>query len=230
MRKQALALTAIFLAGVGVTPASAASVTSSYDNYISFVSNTSWDSPGVKPFDVSLGTLTGVHVDYTSYLNQAIIGSYSYDESGEAATAVLLYDVAGTRTFDLNGSSLAFEYAQSGSYLFGLSSDPIGNDVINAESVYGSFDLPAQELSNFTGGSTIVLVGDWSFSFKKRGELVDAGVIGGYSLQETTLIERLTVTYFYTAAAVPEPATWALMLVGFGTVGMTMRKRRIALA
>lgn len=28
------------------------------------------------------------------------------------------------------------------------------------------------------------------------------------------------------AAAVPEPATWAMMLVGFGAIGLSMRKRR----
>jgi hypothetical protein len=28
-----------------------------------------------------------------------------------------------------------------------------------------------------------------------------------------------------TAAAVPEPATWALMLMGFGAVGYSMRRR-----
>jgi hypothetical protein len=27
-------------------------------------------------------------------------------------------------------------------------------------------------------------------------------------------------------AAVPEPATWALMLIGFGGIGMAMRRRR----
>ena len=31
-------------------------------------------------------------------------------------------------------------------------------------------------------------------------------------------------------AAVPEPATWALMLGGFGLAGMTLRRRRTALA
>ena len=31
-------------------------------------------------------------------------------------------------------------------------------------------------------------------------------------------------------AAVPEPATWALMLAGFGMVGYAMRRRRIAFA
>jgi hypothetical protein len=27
-------------------------------------------------------------------------------------------------------------------------------------------------------------------------------------------------------AAVPEPATWAMMLLGFGAIGLSMRKRR----
>jgi hypothetical protein len=35
-------------------------------------------------------------------------------------------------------------------------------------------------------------------------------------------IQRLTVT---TAGAVPEPATWAMMIVGFGAIGLTMRRK-----
>jgi hypothetical protein len=34
------------------------------------------------------------------------------------------------------------------------------------------------------------------------------------------------ITGFIQAAAVPEPATWALMLVGFGGIGFAMRRRR----
>jgi hypothetical protein len=37
------------------------------------------------------------------------------------------------------------------------------------------------------------------------------------------ILDNVTLT-----AAVPEPATWALMLIGFGAVGSTMRRRRAA--
>jgi type VI secretion system secreted protein VgrG len=32
------------------------------------------------------------------------------------------------------------------------------------------------------------------------------------------------------AGAVPEPASWAMLIVGFGAVGTTLRRRRVALA
>ena len=38
---------------------------------------------------------------------------------------------------------------------------------------------------------------------------------------------NVQITYDYAAAAVPEPAAWALMLAGFGIVGGAMRRRRV---
>jgi hypothetical protein len=32
------------------------------------------------------------------------------------------------------------------------------------------------------------------------------------------------------AAAVPEPATWAMMILGFGGIGVLQRRRRVRLA
>jgi len=43
----------------------------------------------------------------------------------------------------------------------------------------------------------------------------------GYSSQ--LIIDNITVT----AAAVPEPASWALMLLGFGGIGAAIRRRRV---
>jgi hypothetical protein len=37
------------------------------------------------------------------------------------------------------------------------------------------------------------------------------------------------ITFAGATAGVPEPATWAMMMVGFGAVGFTMRRRRTAI-
>ncbi|WP_394760970.1 PEPxxWA-CTERM sorting domain-containing protein [Phenylobacterium sp.] len=37
----------------------------------------------------------------------------------------------------------------------------------------------------------------------------------------------INVTYAYAAAGVPEPATWALLIAGFGLAGVALRRRRL---
>jgi hypothetical protein len=39
-----------------------------------------------------------------------------------------------------------------------------------------------------------------------------------------------TAAIFVLTAAVPEPATWAMMLLGFGGIGLAMRRRRGGMA
>jgi hypothetical protein len=54
--------------------------------------------------------------------------------------------------------------------------------------------------------------------------------VGGYSintiggLNGSNAYERLVFTAF--GGAVPEPSTWAMMLLGFGAIGFSMRRRR----
>lgn len=58
-----------------------------------------------------------------------------------------------------------------------------------------------------------------SFGSYKYYDFVSTSASGGKNF----LIASLTMT------PVPEPATWAMMLVGFGGIGMTMRRRRVNL-
>jgi hypothetical protein len=43
---------------------------------------------------------------------------------------------------------------------------------------------------------------------------------------DTTGSTSFTGNVRIAAAAVPEPATWAMMIIGFASVGLTMRRRR----
>lgn len=55
--------------------------------------------------------------------------------------------------------------------------------------------------------------------------LWDNAAVGSIKLTDTQGYSN-AVLYRSTAAAVPEPGTWALMLLGFGAVGGAMRRRR----
>jgi hypothetical protein len=56
-----------------------------------------------------------------------------------------------------------------------------------------------------------------------------AGWTGSTSLDRITVLQsedgHQTFAYYTAAAAVPEPSSWAMMLVGFGAVGVSMRRK-----
>jgi hypothetical protein len=69
-----------------------------------------------------------------------------------------------------------------------------------------------------------------------RGAFISAfgvGNGGGAGADFNALADNVTLTTdagstgydFQAAAAVPEPATWAMMIMGFGLVGAAMRRR-----
>lgn len=56
---------------------------------------------------------------------------------------------------------------------------------------------------------------------------VTLDVDGGFAGRQQLLVTDFNVNGdHFGAAAVPEPATWAMMLIGFGGIGMVMRRRK----
>ena len=71
------------------------------------------------------------------------------------------------------------------------------------------------------------------FAFGGAGRFVQIDILNNYG--QGTYAERdwnsgLSEVRFVGIAAVPEPATWAMMLLGFGAVGVSLRRRRMLLA
>jgi len=127
---------------------------------------------------------------------------------------------------DLDGSS-------------GTGNDPAG--VLESKTSFGlasytlTFDLAgnergaaAQTTDIYLGGTLEESIGPlastaawtpYSFTFTGSGNLTFVEV--GPSDQQGNVLDNVTLT-----SSVPEPATWALMLVGFGALGGAVRGRR----
>ena len=119
----------------------------------------------------------------------------------------------------------------------GVSQFTFGRTSTGGDSVYGSFTATATALSigsndglNFnTNNQTAVgqYLGLLNFgSFFTQAQIADAA--------HTTYVSQFMFTGSNTiataapAAAVPEAATWATMILGMGAVGFAMRRRRVS--
>ena len=67
------------------------------------------------------------------------------------------------------------------------------------------------------------IVGSQTTTYNFFFDSTALGTVGTYT---TILGNTATLVVGETSSAVPEPATWALMLVGFGAVGYGMRRKR----
>lgn len=76
----------------------------------------------------------------------------------------------------------------------------------------GSY-APFTPLSVFNGSSAL---GDWNLTLNDE-VFSDQGNLSSWSL---------AITYADATGAVPEPAAWGMMILGFGAIGMVLRRRR----
>jgi hypothetical protein len=89
--------------------------------------------------------------------------------------------------------------------------------------VFSTLLIPFQTITHNTGSASNL---DWrrqTYSFVATGSqsTVAFGMIGQGNDNAGVLLDDLSVS------AVPEPATWAMMILGFGLVGGMMRRRRV---
>lgn len=171
-------------------------------------------------FDPGLGTLmkvtTFVQLDLLGSLFGENFGSLDayYEATMRTTAAVRLSDLRDLVTtvaeysaqLEVGRYDGVFDYAgTSGGLVSGMSS------ASNTSSTMSLGDLAL-----FTGPDPLSLTFKTRtsvfFSFSGSGSVGTSLKAGGY----------VTATYFY---AVPEPASWAMMIVGFASVGGAMRRR-----
>jgi len=166
-------------------------------------------------FDSSLGTLNSVTLMFSSVL----------DASGTITNS----SVRVPRNYLLSTGALAGLTGTGFNFMQGLG---IGFDVIHVpkhSSVglsYDSSDSDSQTLTSNLGA--FIGTGSLAYTFVSTSLFGMVGFDG--TLDMNSLIGgSAKLTYDYTpnaAGAVPEPASWAMMMLGIGAIGGAMRRRR----
>jgi hypothetical protein len=171
-------------------------------------------------FDRGLGTLTGVGI--------AVDDASTVTASDPDAMNPAFWS---TTTSFTTGTPVSSTFAVSGGFI--ISSGPEGVGAFGSQSLDSgpqilSLSQPS-DLIGFEAASTLDLPIMAALEFK-AGYTPDFATVPTAISQ--TVTESLTVTYDYTpqvSAAVPEPSTWALILIGFAGLGFAgIRKARLA--
>jgi hypothetical protein len=212
MRATAFRVSLISLAASALSvPAAAATLSTPIDNN---------NGQRGLMFDVVVGasnlTLTSLATTITP-VGEAAIGDYRfYTRTGS---------IVGN-TDSLVGWTLrdSFSGVAGGATRFDLTTFDIADFTLLANSTYG-FYLTS------TSGTSIQYTGTGSGSFGTvRASNGDLSILSGVGKDDTlgfTFSPRsFNGTLTYTGGVVPEPASWALMIGGFGLVGASMRRRR----
>lgn len=168
-------------------------------------------------FDTTLGTLTSVSVNYTvsQTVGFELLGDPTY-------RGPVLFTASGT-------------YVTTG--LPNSSGDISTSFVMDNPGAQITFPISFTESMGYFGSDVTYFVGSNPIYFAPGINAL--GVRGTYpggsisstralTIRGTTLTGSISVVYGYVAAAtaVPEPASWAMMILGVGAVGFAMRRSR----
>jgi hypothetical protein len=147
-----------------------------------------------------------------------------------ADAAIFAFDLSGsyTASFTIDSASLAPPASFDDSFF-----------IVNAIAgtfggVAGTADTLTFYTASFDGGLTIQLgnafvdfFGGQLFTGTTASPTFGAGTYSLLLGGDTDFAATLRIVEV--AASVPEPASWAMMLAGFGVVGYAMRRRRVSL-
>jgi hypothetical protein len=220
-------------------PASAATLTSPVESTGPFGT----DAPGLGVvnlplFDSTLGTLTAVSVSETGTFsgganlinNGHMPDSFTFNIGGQAGVDILSGDpssaAADLRAYDFDTSmpSQFYSLARSAVGAYGPYVVDWGSTAITG--------LPVADFQAAGGGSVAITFDATSFPVDSPGVIELNDVF--YSEQGLQATANLQVTYTYTPTGggggvnggVPEPATWAMMLIGMAGAGGGLRNGR----
>lgn len=207
MKKLLLAGVAM-LAAAGAVPADAATIVQTYS-----IGTTppSLATVSFNQFDPTLGRLSSITLDIISRYTAS--GSVRNGGSARSFTAT-----AGANTTTVApGFGIKF-------INIGNSSANLGRIARNGTVNFGPLTGQAGISDTLTSGFGAYLgTGTVAFGYSALGGVVVTPLLNRTVSSNTQIGSDFTLTYNFTA--VPEPATWAMLILGFGLVGGMARRR-----
>lgn len=136
-------------------------------------------------------------------------GALACDNSSAVVGAGVEFNISNVFNIDFSSGLLTITTLRAG-----ILSGTILN-FQNLTNPWTSANLLAGSVGNFDASDVTLASGILRVDFSNTG----TGTVGPFVIGDT-------FTIGLTAGAVPEPATWALMLLGFGFVGGAMRSKK----
>lgn len=185
-------------------------------------------------YSTTVNATTADQGSYAATTNPASLCSVCFPAIGDHTTGagnMLFVDSAGTNPGYF--WSQTFAVAANTNYDFSIWATSLGSRgeipslrvVANGATLLGPTDLP------YTTGVTLTTwnnyIATWSSGAATSVSLQFFSNNLGYSFNDFALDD---VSFAAVASAVPEPATWIMLICGFGLVGASLRRRKLAVA
>ncbi len=136
-------------------------------------------------------------------------GGFSCDNSSAVVGAGVEFNISNFFNIDFSSGLLTISTLRSGT---------LGGTILNFQNLtnpWTSANLLSGSVGNFDASDVTLASGILRVDFSNTG----TGNVGPFATGDT-------FTIGLSQGAVPEPATWALMLLGFGLVGGAMRSKK----
>jgi hypothetical protein len=157
----------------------------------------------------------------------ALVLSAGYASEASATTLLFNFDGSFTASFELDSMPTPTSFTDFGFLGQSTFADVpiVFNGVDRTANLIFGTGLAAKLNIVGPGIPFTQLSGDTLFTGTTANPVFSPGV---FRLQNPFLGQSLTVTITPapTAGAIPEPATWAMLIAGFGLMGVAMRRRR----
>ena len=164
-------------------------------------------------------------------LNKSSDGSHTIDNQGFTDFVVLVFDQAVT----LGDAYLKTGYYGSSNELYNDTDATIGylnNSSFSVASLLGDSKSTLSSLFSIYGSNSSGNGSQWH-DVNSAGKTANVWLIGAAFANPDSKRDGFklkALTYSIPETAVPEPAAWALMILGFGMVGATLRRKRVTTA